>query len=186
MVWFFLKRKQSHYRKQLEDWLRTLEIDVDAVADVGGKKLPVKERVKSWQVSRYDLLDLPEYDLNRQWELEEVYDVVFCLEVFEYMYDPFQAMKNLYKILKPAGRLFVSFQFIYPHHGPWGRDYLRYTQWGVEKLLTEAGFQSWERHSTPFKRPKAITELYSGENMKGEKPHNPIHLAQGYLVKAVK
>lgn len=186
MVWGFFKKKQSHSRIQLEDWLRTLEIDVDAVADVGGKKLPVKDRVKSWQANRYDILDLPEYDLNREWEIVEVYDVVFCMEVFEYIYNPFQAMKNLYKILKPGGTLFISFQFIYPHHGPWGMDYLRYTQWGVEKLLTEAGFQSWERYSRPFKRSKLITEFYSGENMKHEKPHNQIHLDQGYLVKALK
>lgn len=170
----------------MEDWLRTLEIDADAVADIGGKQLPVKDRVKLWQVNHYDILDLPEYDLNKKLELEEVYDVVFCLEVFEYLYNPFQAMKNLYKVLKPGGTLFVSFHFIYPHHGPWGMDYLRYTQWGVAKLLTEAGFQKWEWHSRPFKRPKAITEFYSGEHMKGIKPHSSIHLDQGYLVKAVK
>ncbi|MCL4503970.1 MAG: methyltransferase [Deltaproteobacteria bacterium] len=170
----------------MEDWLSTLEIDVDAVADVGGKKLPVKDRVKSWKANRYDILDLPEYDLNQRWEVAEVYDIVFCLEVFEYIYDPFQAIKNLYKILKPGGTLFVSFHFIYPHHGPWGMDYLRYTRWGVEKLLTEAGFQSWERYSRPFKRPQAITEFYAGEQMKGEKPNSPLHLDQGYLIEAVK
>jgi len=169
----------------LEEWLGSLEIDVEAVADVGGRKLPVKDRTKSWHVKRYDIIDLPEYDLNLKWTLENIYDAVFCLEVFEYLYDPLQGMINLYKILKTPGTLFASFHFIYSHHGPWGKDYLRYTRWGVDKLLTEAGFSHWELYCRPFKNPEIITGFYASEDMRRAKP-DQIHLDQGYLVKAIK
>lgn len=181
------KKPPSHSRKQLEEWLGTLEISAEAVGDVGGKKLPVPSRVKSWQVKRFDILDLPEYDLNQPWKLPEIYDVVFCLEVFEYIYNPWQAMKNLHLILKTGGILYASFHFIYPHHGPEGMDYLRYTQWGVDKLLEEAGFSSWTRLSRGFRRPWGITSVYLGENMKWlGKIDSPMHRDQGYLVKAIK
>jgi len=172
---------------RLEEWLQTLEIDAEAVADVGAKKSPVQHRVKSWRVTRYDILDLPEYDLNKEWEIYEVYDAVFCLEVLEYVYNPLQAMKNLHRMLKSAGVLYASFHFIYPHHGPRSRDYLRYTQWGVDKLLEEAGFGSWERYSRPFKRPWGIALFYMGEKMKGlDNNLGQLHGDQGYLVKALK
>jgi SAM-dependent methyltransferase len=130
---------------------------------------------------------LPEYDLNQEWVTEEIYDVAFCLEVFEYVYNPWQAMRNLWGILKKGGNLYASFHFIYPHHGPRGRDYLRYTQWGVDKLLEEAGFRSWERYSRPFRRPSAIGFVYLGEKMKGiDHNRGPIHADQGYLIKAWK
>ncbi|HEX9883338.1 MAG TPA: class I SAM-dependent methyltransferase [Desulfobaccales bacterium] len=181
------RKSHSYSRMHLEAWLGTLDIDAEAVADVGGRGLPVKNRVKSWKVGRYDVLDLDEYDLNQEWDINEVYDAAFCLEVFEYVYNPLQAMRNLNRILKSGGVLYASFHFIYPHHGPRGMDYLRYTRWGVDKLLEEAGFRSWERYSRPFRRPWGPTFLYLGEKMKGiDKNQGQIHEAQGYLVKALK
>jgi SAM-dependent methyltransferase len=181
----FLKR--SYTRKQLESWLETLEVRAQAVADIGGRKRPVKDRVKCWQVDRYDILDLPEYDLNQVWELRELYDAAFCPEVFEYVYSPLQAMKNLYALLKPGGVLYASFHFLYPHHGPEGQDYLRYTRWGVSRLLQEAGFASWEIYPRGFRRPRRAAALYRLERMKGlNRNRGPIHYEQGYLVRAVK
>lgn len=184
---FFWKKPKSITRNQLETWLQTLAVEAESVADVGGKKLPVKNRVGSWKVERYDILDLPEYDLNKEWDLREIYTAVFCLEVFEYLYNPLQAMKNLFGLLRKGGVLYASFHFIYPHHGPQSCDYLRYTQWGVDKLLAEAGFSSWERWSRRFGSPQAMARLFSGEKMKGIDTFNaPIHGDQGYLVKAIK
>lgn len=186
-MWLF-KKVQSHSRNQLENWLKTLDITVDSVADVGGRKLPVKERVNSWKVKIYDILDLPDFDLNLEWETpKEHYDIVFCLEVFEYIYNPFQAMNNLFAILKWEGILYCSFHFIYPHHTPMKRDFLRYTRWGVEKLLKEAGFSSWEIVPRLFDNPRTIKQVYSEEKMKGlDYNKGSIHEEQGYLVTARK
>jgi hypothetical protein len=171
----------------LEDWLKTIDVNVAAVADVGGRKLPVKDRVRSWVAKRYDILDLPEYDLNQAWSLKDIYNIVFCLEVFEYVYNPLQAMTNLYEMLKSGGELYASFQFIYPHHAPEGRDYLRYTRWGVEKLAKEAGFRSVEIRPRTFHNQLFIFLLYFSEKMKGVH-RNPdwIHREQGYLLRGIK
>ena len=78
----FRKRK-SVTRIQLEEWLQTLEINAEAVADVSSDQHPVKNRVKSWNVKQYDFLNLPEYDLNQPWGLKEIYDIIFCLEIWQ-------------------------------------------------------------------------------------------------------
>jgi SAM-dependent methyltransferase len=181
------KRRQSYTRRQLEAWLQTLNIEAEAVADVGGKQLPVQDRVRSWHVKRYDLLDLPEYDLNQPWVLKETYDVVFCLEVFEYIYNPFVAMKNLHDMLKVGGVLYASFHFIYPHHSSKFIDYLRYTHWGVEKLLQEANFTSWQISPRWFKRAWLMRLVYFSEKVRGNNSNfGKLHREQGYLIRAQK
>jgi SAM-dependent methyltransferase len=177
-------RKRSHTRTQLEDWLQNLAVEAETVVDVGSKRSPVKDRVASWNVQQYDLLDFPEYDLNQPWDLQEIYHLAFCLEVFEYVYDPMQAMKNLYNLLKSGGELYVSFHFVYPHHSAKKIDYLRYTRWGVDKLLRKAGFTSWERYPRYFKNPRLIDQVYADENMRVTSER--LHMEQGYLVKAIK
>lgn len=182
-----MRKRASHTRKQLEGWLQTLAIEAEAVADVGGKQLPVKDRVKSWQVKQYDILDLPEYDLNQPWQLKEIYDVVFCLEVFEYVYNTFQAMKNLYNMLRLGGVLYVSFHFIYPLHSSKFLDYLRYTRWGVDRLLKEANFISWETYPRFLKIPWLMRLVYLSENMWGNNSNlGEVHREQGYLIMAKK
>lgn len=182
-----LTKKRSHTRNQLEDWLQSLEIDADIVADVSSDQWPAKNRVKSWKVKQYDFLNLPEYDLNKPWELREVYDIVFCIEIFEYVYNPMQAVTNLYNILKMGGELYVSFHFIYPHHSTKKIDYLRYTRWGVEKLLEEAGFRSWVIVPRYLKTPELIRQVYLDERMRGnDNNRGELHNEQGYLVKASK
>jgi SAM-dependent methyltransferase len=177
----------SYPRKQLEAWLQTLEIEAEAVADVGGRQLPVKDRVKSWQVKQYDILDLPEQDLNQPWQLNEIYDVVFCLEVSEYLYNPFQALTNLYNMLKKGGVLYTSFHFIYPHHSSKFIDYLRYTRWGIDRLLQEAHFASWRIYPKYFKRPWIIRLFYLSEGVWGNNSNlGKLHTEQGYLVIAQK
>jgi len=168
----------------VEGWLQGLTVEAEAVVDVGGKQLPVKERVGSWSVQRYDILNLPEHDLNQPWDLHEVYNLAFCLEVFEYIYNPLQAVVNLFNLLKSGGELYASFHFIYPHHSAKKIDYLRYTRWGVDKLLQEAGFTSWERYPRYFKNPRLIDQVYADENMMVN--NEKLHSEQGFLVKASK
>jgi SAM-dependent methyltransferase len=180
-------KKRSYPRNQLEEWLQGLDIEAAAVGDVSSDQFPVRDRVKSWQVQHYDFLNLPEYDLNKPWALKEIYDIVFCLEVFEYVFDPMQAMQNLHGILKPAGRLYASFHFVYPHHSTRFKDYLRFTRWGVARLLEAAGFRTWEILPRYLKTPALILQVYADESMRGnESNRGPLHHEQGYLVTADK
>jgi len=110
----------SNYRLQLEDWLKTLDVKADTVYDIGGKQKPVKGRTKSWEVNEYKILDLPEFDVQEEMSTSQVVryekaDLIFCLEVFEYLIYPSGAMYNISYLLNEGGTAYISFAFIYPH-----------------------------------------------------------------------
>ena len=114
------------------------------------------------------------------------YNIIFCLEVFEYIWNPIQVLGNINNLMKENGILYISFPFIYPIHNPEGKDYLRYTRWGIEKLLKETGFEVIELKS----RIMTAGSEFWGHFLKSEamhlcrgyREHNEI----GYCVKAIK
>lgn len=56
------------------------------------------------------------------------FDSVICIEVFEYLDDYQRAINEIYRLLKPDGRAFISVPFFYRDH----TDNLRFT----EKMFT--------------------------------------------------
>jgi len=194
----------SYFRTQLEQWLATLDIKADKVLDCGGGALPVKNRVKSFCVKEYKILDNELEDMKQKPDLKfdlndsftnldkngihhfrNAFDLIFCLEVAEYLYRPFQALEHINYLMKKDGVLYISFPFIYPLHNPEGKDMLRYTRWGVEKLLTEAGFKIDYIKSRVENEPEMLGAFYAKEGMhpcKRYSKHNEI----GYLVRAIK
>lgn len=181
----------SLYRQQLERWLKQINVDCDSCLDVGGGQLPIKDRVNSWQVREYKLLDndaqyKPDYfcDLNAPIRLKKKFDVVFCLEVMEYVWEAVVAHQNLFGFLKDDGIAYVSYPTLYPLHNPPGIDYLRYTKNAVEKYLAVADFKTWE--ITPRMASdglQSLSDFYSYERMRPIKGTKEIfHI--GYMVKA--
>lgn len=186
----------SSSRQQLEAWLKTLNVS-GRVADVGGAQLPVKGRTKTWGVSEYEIYDLDHpheirknlqsfrsINLELPWSNhDKQYDVVFCLEVFEYVLDPVCAMNNLASLLRSGGALYASFTFVYPHHNPAGKDYLRYTRWAIGELCRRSRLE-------PRKIIGRTTEsgglyaLYAKNGMRATTGIN--HEETGYLLEATK
>ena len=115
---------------------------------------------------------------------EKDYDVIFCIEVMEYIYDPMTALSNLYEFLKPGGKLYISFHFLYPIHKPVGCDYMRYTEEGVQKLLEVAGFKEIEIMPRVVKNRALVTAFYGSEGMRHRHDNTVDHA--GYMVKAKK
>lgn len=187
----------SNYRNILEDYLRVLDIDVDSVLDIGGGALPVSERVHSFRANDYFILDnraeiakgVVKYDedMNYEFNLNKKFDIVFCLEVFEYIFDPIIAMGNISRHLKYGGFALVSFPSIYPLHNPEGIDYLRYTKEGIQKLADESCLRI---RSIEPRRPlpdslMLLQNFYSMEGMHPRKGTQDIY-DLGYIVRFVK
>lgn len=70
----------------------------------------------------------------------ESYDVVICSQVIEHLREPEQALRELHRVLKPAGRLWLSTPLFFEEHET-PHDYFRYTQFGLQHLLEKTGFQ---------------------------------------------
>ena len=196
----------SKTRQQLEDWLSVIDVDTDRVIDIGGSQLSIMNRVNKWKVNEYKVLDLevpheckqkPDiiFDLNtdgrlsynEKKELDKQFDMAFCLEVTEYLYDPMKAVKNIASMLKTGGTLFISFHFIYPVHNPPKEDCMRYTVVGAEKLLKAAGFEIvFNRTRLGFNNAmQSLFDFYSKEKMRPTKLEN-CHNEIGCLIECKK
>lgn len=186
----------SYYRDQLEQWLKTIDVKADRVLDWGGGALPVKDRVKSWDVKEYFIADIEtepqkekadmHEDINLTQLFQEKFDVVFCLEVFEYVYNPITAVHNLYSALNLGGKLYITFPFVYPVHEPIDYDFLRYTLSGACRLLQEGGFEL-EKIKVTSRKDKSglLTAFYAQDGMHPSKAVN-YHNATGWLIEVTK
>jgi len=194
---------------QLENWVKRIKVDAGSkVVDIGGSQNPVKKRLGSpGEASEYFILDLKEpHELKQEpdivWDLnlgigtdsfswqnlgydkyKRYFDVAFCLEVTEYLFDPVQTLREIESLLKPGGLLYISFHFVYPVHAPEGKDYLRYTEFGANRLLEGAGFEIIE--NTPrFAEAVDFKFYYDLEKMRGLRNYN--HHIIGLLSKCRK
>lgn len=67
-------------------------------------------------------------------------DTVLCTAVLEHLERPQEALDEMYRVLKPGGKLILSVPlFWHLHEEP--RDFYRYTKYGLAHLFTTAGFE---------------------------------------------
>lgn len=76
------------------------------------------------------------------------YDLVICTEVLEHTLDPFAAVAEIYRILRPGGILVMSTPFNFRIHGPLP-DCWRFTVHGLRALLGKFVDVQIEELSTP-------------------------------------
>lgn len=68
------------------------------------------------------------------------YDRVLCTQVLEHVPDPAGVLKELGRVLKDDGEIWLSARlFFEEHEGPY--DFFRYTQWGFRQLASLAGLE---------------------------------------------
>lgn len=118
--------------------------------DVGCGFSPYKSLVLSplTKVQKYIGLDLEDNTYQRPdltWDGTRIpmetdsVDCVLMTEVLEHCPEPEQVLKEVNRVLKPSGVIFLTTPFIWPlHDTPW--DYYRFTPYALKLLLTRAGF----------------------------------------------
>lgn len=175
----------SSYRLTLEKFLSELDVKADRVLGVGDAQLQTKGRTKSWDVKEYLIVDLPEphvsspkpdieFDLNQDAQeyipniLLGKADLIFCLEVFDYIYNPKKAFEWLAMFLREDGTAWVSFPSFYPLHQPVEDDALRYMPAGIVKLAESAGL-SIEQMIPRRPESNALEQFFSIERLRSAK-----------------
>lgn len=65
---------------------------------------------------------------------DATFDVILCTEVLEHLPEPQRAIDEMYRVLRPGGRLVLTTRFLFPiHDAP--HDYFRFTKYGLRHLL---------------------------------------------------
>jgi SAM-dependent methyltransferase len=132
------KRKQNFDR-----WLNAVPGPSLRVLDVGGRIQPYRPLIAE-RVRQYVAVDLAESPLvtvrANACTLpfpESSFDLVFCTQVLEYVPEPSQAVREIYRVLKPGGIALFSFAAFYPRNAD--DDYWRFTSAGLGHLLKPFG-----------------------------------------------
>lgn len=73
---------------------------------------------------------------NREIIADDLFDVVVCTEVLEHTIQPFDAVKEIKRILKPGGVAIISTPYNFRIHGPLP-DCWRFTEHGLRVLFKD-------------------------------------------------
>jgi SAM-dependent methyltransferase len=76
------------------------------------------------------------------------FDYVVCTEVLEHVLQPFHAVEEIRRLLRPGGRLFLSSPFNFRIHGPLP-DCWRFTEHGLRALLADFAILELRAVETP-------------------------------------
>lgn len=114
----------------------TLVLDVAPEIHKGAKEFFKKSIVKTLDIDKNSAADYIA-DLcktNTNTIPDNYFDIVFCTEVLEHTNNPFLAVEELYRIVKPGGIVAVTTPFNFRIHNPLP-DNWRFTEHGLRILF---------------------------------------------------
>lgn len=84
-----------------------------------------------------DVKDLP-FD-------ENIFDTILLTQVLEHINEPFKALDEIKRVIKPNGILVLSVPFIYQAHAtPY--DFFRFSEYGLKQICKDNNFEILEFH----------------------------------------
>lgn len=116
------------------------------VLDAGAGKAPYRKHFDhvTYETADFGEVDKKYADLDYLCRLEELpmadatYDLVLCSQVLEHIPEPVAVLKEIRRVLKPDGQMWVSAPLFYEEHEtPY--DFNRYTQFAWQRMAVDAG-----------------------------------------------
>jgi uncharacterized protein YbaR (Trm112 family) len=87
-------------------------------------------------------------------------DVVIAGSVFEHLQDPWLAVREIWRVLKPGGQVLVDCSFVFPFHG-YPASYFHASAAGIRELF--AGFRTIAIEVPPWSLPSYGLDAILGE-----------------------
>ncbi len=84
-------------------------------------------------------------------------DGILNIEVLEHVSDPRGAVDEMFRVLKPGGKLILTTRFAFPIHDAPG-DFFRYTKYGLKNLFDKWEIESVEEESASFEAVAVILQ----------------------------
>lgn len=150
----FVRRRIMDIESTTEDYMREISALIPAhsrILDLGAGECLYKK--KYFSHVKYIAIDFGKGDQNYDYSninvfcdiahvpfKDKQFNFAFCFQVLEHIKEPKDALKEINRILKDNGHLFLSTPQSWPRHQePY--DYYRYTSFGLEYLFKETGFE---------------------------------------------
>lgn len=126
---------------------------LDKVAQAGGMALDcgagsrnyTSEHLIQTEIKPYANVDLLAVNQSLPF-IDNSFDAVFSLDVLEHVTDPFAGARELARVLRPGGLLFINLPFLQPEHG-YPHHYFNATRMGLRQLFD--GILHPEVHGVP-------------------------------------
>jgi SAM-dependent methyltransferase len=138
---------RTYLHRFLERAAREVEPD-HLVLDAGAGRAPYRDLFRHAHYETADFMQVsqktyiqPDYvcDLTSIPVDDARFDHVLLTQVLEHLPEPAAALRELHRVLKPGGTLWLTAPFFYiVHERPY--DFFRYTRFGLTHLLDAAGF----------------------------------------------
>lgn len=191
----------SVYKRQLNEWKATLDVEANVVLDIGGAQSPIKGMTRSWNVRDYKIIDLeiphvqeqaPDliHDMNEPFVRQLNYplaqyknkaDIIFCLGVFDYIINPNIAMETISKLLAPNGYAWIEWPFNYATHEPVQDEGCRYSEGCVLRLVKQSGLRVTDM-IRKMEESGLLRQWYAAEGQRAAKSY-PYHGVTGFITR---
>jgi SAM-dependent methyltransferase len=102
-----------------------------------------------------DIQCMPQVESNQ-------FDSIICTQVLEHVPDPFAAVNELYRILRPYGSLLITAPFLNNYHME-PDDYWRFTEYGLKHLLKEFSHCTVSGYGTTYHHVAATLGFTASE-----------------------
>ncbi len=121
------KQRHEIFNKLITESTDKKCLQIAVKDDIGGKYAP------HWvSVDRYDQRDFIDfhYDIHDLKFPDNEFDVVVCISVLEHVSHPETAIKELARVLRPGGEIWIQLPFYFPYHES-PKDYWRVSPDGL-------------------------------------------------------
>lgn len=115
--------------------LKPRTLDVAEISGRWGETFPFR-RYQSYRYPEFDICEAPFLDEDGK---IQKFNLILANQVWEHLDRPYQATKNVRRMLKKGGHFWLAVPFFIPFHAV-PHDCSRWTARGLKNLLVECGF----------------------------------------------
>jgi SAM-dependent methyltransferase len=123
------------YGLEWRKFLDALPLESLKVLEISPGPRPVLDKGR---VASYTAVNFPQFDIGKD-VLPETFDLIVAEHVFEHLRHPYQAARNVRKMLHEDGIFVIATPFLVRIHREPG-DFTRWTPEGLEAFLDDCGF----------------------------------------------
>src|SRR5215207_5674106 len=126
--------------------LRTVRYDMNH----GAARRILQPNLEAWARSHPPDAEVLEVGAGHAMPMQDDrFDAALAISVLEHVDDPYQVVREMYRVLKPGAPVFAWIPFTFGVHG-FPEDVSRFTTFGMRRLFERAGFEIVRIDEKPY------------------------------------